>query len=140
MHLCLVRLQDSLPCVFFMMQTSVPLVTKVITKHSYCTKHSISFASPLLSLFSSCLESNYIPNCKGEHVETSLLHPLLGPCFVPGLPAHREELPTDIYRTASLFSSRFSFMAMPLMEVKLLAYDEATAYHVGLWDLFTAHT
>lgn len=43
-------------------QASVPLITELITKHSYCTKHCTSSASPLLSSFSSCLESTPTPN------------------------------------------------------------------------------
>lgn len=50
-----------------------------------------------------------------------------------------QELPIKIYRAASLFSSNFSFTAMPLTAVRPLGYDEATTYHVGLWDLCIAH-
>lgn len=129
--------QPSNPGVFLTMPTPVSLITGVITKHSYCTKHCVSFALPLSS-FSTCLESNYMPNRKGEQVETSLPHPLLGLCFPPGLRSHLEELPSTVHRAASLFSSTFSFTEMWLTAVRWLGYDKATAY-LGWRDLLRAH-
>lgn len=61
-----------------LMQTPVPLITEVITKHSSCSKRR-SFASPLLSWLPSWWESNYVPSCTGEQAEhclcTRFLHP-----------------------------------------------------------------
>lgn len=125
------------PGVFLRMQASVRLMTEVITKHSYCIKHCTSSASPLIVFQLSGEHLHAQP--QREQVETSLLHPPLGPCFLPASPRAWEELPTNTSRPASSSSWKCSLKAVPQTAVRPPRSDKATPHLVGLGDLFRAH-
>lgn len=125
------------PGVFLRTQASVPLITEVVTKHSYCPKHCSSSASPLIVFPLSGEHLHTQP--QWEQVETSLLHPPLGAHLLPASPGTWEELPANTYRPASLSSSKFAFMAMPQTAVRPPRSDKATPHLAGLGDFFRAH-
>lgn len=79
------------------------------------------------------------PTAKENRLRPVSCTHFLDRAFFQASPHTWEKLPINIYRAVSLFSSKFSFTAMPLTAVRPLRYDEATAYHVDLWDLFRAH-